>query len=336
MLTKPEIENLFSAVPDASRSAVLRTRMNEQLLSDLAKYTTIAAKVFPVAAERVEAILPVVDPTAKLSPLLYVIHHDVRNGLQNQNAPAVGSALSRLIGAIEKGSGSAPSRLTAGNIVGDALDGSLIETIVRELPADGDGQLAQVLPARSAEYRRARRWFEEGLTVMQDVDPELFGELGQYGAELRLFTGTHARGVTSVKAFGQILLRVPDESEYEQGPLYFLDHITHETSHLALHSMMNVDRLISNGFTSVHDAPIRKDKRPLYGIYHATFVLSRIVRVLARVAKQVPSERCDRLRDIQLERFRKGHATVMGNAELTVAGRAVMDSCARLVEDAIG
>ncbi len=58
--------------------------------------------------------------------------------------------------------------------------------------------------------------------------------------------------------------------------MYFLDHITHETSHLVLHTLMNVDPLITNGHAQRFDAPIRPDPRPLYGIYHATFVLSRI------------------------------------------------------------
>lgn len=132
---------------------------------------------------------------------------------------------------------------------------------------------------------------------------------------------------------GKILLRVPDPGlEVEEPITYFLDHITHETSHGVLHAIMTTDPLILNGFTGRFSAPIRFDPRPLYGIYHATFVLSRIARVLNSWAGHVNRPLVDEWRDLAVTRFYKGHRTISEHGELTPAGQAVLDSCKTMVD----
>lgn len=118
--------------------------------------------------------------------------------------------------------------------------------------------------------------------------------------------------------------------------MYFLDHVTHETSHLVLHTLMNIDPLITNGHAERFDAPIRPDPRPLYGIYHATFVLSRITRVLARLARRDPRPPILASRDRQHARFCKGAATITSHADLTPLGKQVLDSCRELVHREMG
>ncbi|MGH3904507.1 MAG: aKG-HExxH-type peptide beta-hydroxylase [Pseudonocardiaceae bacterium] len=106
--------------------------------------------------------------------------------------------------------------------------------------------------------------------LLAELDPELHAEFETVVGALRLFRGRAARGITSVRCFGLVFLRLPDPGpEAEESLMYFLDHITHETSHLVLHTLMNVDPLITNGHAQRFDAPIRPDPRPLYGIYHA-------------------------------------------------------------------
>ena len=97
---------------------------------------------------------------------------------------------------------------------------------------------------------------------MHRVDPDLYSEFQAIICGLRTFKGRGARGITSPRCFGLILLRTPTlDFENDDPVLYFLDHITHETSHLVLHGIMNRDRLIENGFTGRFKAPMSDGAR---------------------------------------------------------------------------
>ncbi|MFE1316083.1 aKG-HExxH-type peptide beta-hydroxylase [Kitasatospora phosalacinea] len=330
-----EASDYFSAAPDPEKALERRTRMHRQLVKDLGTYVRVASKVYPGAAANARTALSALDPAQRLAPLLYTIHYDLKNGLVAQDAGAVCEGLNALAFAVEAGR-HVDRGFAVERIRGDAVDTAIMDLVINgDGPRDEFGRPAEMTGPDAASMAQALAWAEECLPILAEVDPPLFGEFETFVSRLRLFAGTGVRGVTSVRTFGLISLRVPDREEAAQGPLYFLDHVTHETSHLSLHSLMNVDPLIENAWEKRFAAPIRPDARPLYGIYHATFVLSRITRVFARAAASLGGAEAVRLRDVQHDRFWKGYRTVSEHAELTPAGRQVLASCRATVEEAM-
>jgi HEXXH motif-containing protein len=69
-------------------------------------------------------------------------------------------------------------------------------------------------------------------------------------------------------------------------------------------------------------APLRPDPRPMMGIFHATFVLSRVVRVFRRLAAHDPKRFAASV-PYFIDRFTAGHETVVKHARLSDLGHRV-------------
>ena len=86
------------------------------------------------------------------------------------------------------------------------------------------------------------------------------------------------------------------------------------------------DPLVLNTNEERYPAPIRRDLRPMYGIFHATFVLARMLRVFTRLCKSGQELRYrDRTQLVRLQ-FEKGLGVVKEHGKLTARGEAIRDT----------
>lgn len=281
-------DSMFDARPDGGRMPALRTAVNYNLRRDLLDQAEIAAKVLPDTAGRVRPLIEDLDVTRRVDPMVFTCHHQLATGLRSQDVARVATALGALCRLMEGCPYS--DTFSVRSVIWDAVDAELLAFLCGpEGPRSAKGEYPEVWTPHHDDLKRGATWADQSLLLLAELDPQLQAEFDALVGCLRLFRGRAARGMTSVRCFGLMLLRMPDPGPEAGEPLmYFLDHVTHETSHLVLHTLMNVDPLITNGHAERFDAPIRPDPRPLYGIYHATFVLSRITRVLARLAGRDP------------------------------------------------
>lgn len=161
------------------------------------------------------------------------------------------------------------------------------------------------------------------LELVASVAPAIEHEIRTYISRVALFEGIVVTGISSIMTFGTIYLRLPRPPEH---PLpFFVEHLTHEAAHHHLHALMGFDRLVANPMSDLARAPIRKDQRPIYGIFHATFVLSRMVRVLSALEAKDPllfGPWADKAR----RQFLDGRSTLKEKAILTPMGQRVADS----------
>jgi hypothetical protein len=322
----------FDAAPNGAQAAHLRFQLNCNLLRDLSHQIELAAKVLPGTARRASEGLNELDPRRRISPEVFTCHHQIGGGIRRQDPGRVASGLGALTGLFD----STPyvEEFSVGPLLHDRTEAVIQEFLCGpEGPRSPRGEFPEMWRPSGDEIALGREWVCRSLRTLGDLDPDLVAEFDDLAAELRLFRGRAARGVTSTRSFGLILLRLPDPgAEADEPVLYFLDHATHETSHMVLHTLMNIEPLVLDGYEERYSAPIRPDRRPLYGIYHATFVLSRITRVLARLAAREPRPPVLSALRLQRDRFYQGVATLAAHATLTDTGRKVLDSCERLVE----
>ncbi len=322
----------FDAAPSGAQTEFLRYRVNQNLVLDLSRQIEVAEKVLPGTARRAGVRLNELDSTRRINPEIFTCHFQIADGIRRQDAGRVASGLGALTGLIN----SAPyaEHFSVGPLRHDRTEAEIFDFLCGpEGPRSPRGEFPEMWVPHNNDVAAGQKWVNESLLVLDDLDNDLATEFGELTAELRLFRGRAARGITSVRSFGLILLRLPDLGQESAEPLlYFLDYIAHETSHMVLHTLMNIEPLVIDGYDMRYSAPIRPDHRPLYGIYHATFVLSRITRVLARLAAREPRPPVLSALRIQHERFGKGIATLAAHATLTETGRKVLESCERLVE----
>jgi HEXXH motif-containing protein len=55
----------------------------------------------------------------------------------------------------------------------------------------------------------------------------------------------------------------------------YLRTIVHEAAHLLLFGLARNEPLVNDGPARCHDSPLRRDPRPMDGLFHAAFVLAR-------------------------------------------------------------
>ncbi|OIJ85371.1 hypothetical protein BIV25_44170 [Streptomyces sp. MUSC 14] len=331
-----EADTLFQARPEAARVQTLRHHVNDALVRDLGRYIAAAATRLPRTAAAASRTVRHIAPGRRFNPHLFTLHWTLQRALRAQNPGGVLTALGRLARIGDTQDCYRPV-LTVDTVFWDATDAEASAFLLsKDGPRSRFQEVVDITPVSATELADGRRHIDEALAVLCELDPAMHAEFGELVATVRLFnraaiTGSTTTGISSLRYWGQMYLRYPDAAEKDDWTAFLLEHLVHEASHILLHAIMGRDPLLTNGFTARHQAPIRSDRRPLYGIYHAMFVLSRVHRVLSRYADAVATPTARMARDLALERFRKGYGTVMEHADLTAAGRAVADSCKEIV-----
>ena len=260
----------------------------------------------------------------------------LQGALRTQQPGGVLTALGRLARTGDAGDCYRPA-FTVDTVCWDLADAEASAFLLgKDGPRSRHGEVVEIAEVPAAGLTEGRRRIDEALTALYELDPAMHAEFSELVARVRLFhrpamTGSTTTGISSLRYWGQMYLRYPDADEQDDWTAFLLEHLVHEASHILLHAIMSRDPLLTNGFTARHQAPIRSDHRPLYGIYHAMFVLSRVHRVLARYSDAVATPTARAARDLALQRFHMGYGTVMEHADLTVAGHAVAASCKEIV-----
>ncbi len=330
MLTTSANE-LYSAVPSEARAVELRQNLNQVLIGDLENYLFAARKLYPSMVDAALGEIATLDLNRRINPSYYVQLWRLTYGQKARDFGLVGSAIGQLASVPDGDKHFDVFR--SGNLQWDALDSEIYAFLAGpDGPRSKQGNLPEIQALSEAELERGEDWLAASIHQMRSLDPQLAIEFDAFVSQVRLFKGHTARGITSPRCWGAILLRVPDPGlERDEPIMYFLDHVTHETSHILLHAIMATDPLITNGYDGRFSAPIRWDPRPLYGIFHAMFVLSRISRMLHRYALAENRPSLFEARDTAIARFWNGYDTISQNAKLTAAGVQVRESCADMV-----
>src|SRR6185437_8666871 len=83
-------------------------------------------------------------------------------------------------------------------------------------------------------------------------------------------------GASSFMLWGAIILN----ADRGDGPIGMAQMLAHESAHNLLFGFSADEALVENGPDELFSSPLRKDPRPMDGIYHATFVTARMYRVV--------------------------------------------------------
>lgn len=74
----------------------------------------------------------------------------------------------------------------------------------------------------------------------------------------------------------------------------YVENLIHELSHIDLFIRQLIDPIVEKN--TLLDSPFRKNKRPTIGVFHAAFVLSRVVEILAILSNERHENALTRLR----------------------------------------
>lgn len=208
------------------------------------------------------------------------------------------------------------------------------ETSNRASEVEGDGS-AYMVPINDRRLSKESEIIYQVLSFIKNSKcNELSYELYHYLSHIILFDGKGITGGSSTRNVGAIYIRVPlqkkekESSKLESLPdfIYYLEQIIHETAHLHLDMLMEFDGLILNDVEETYESPIRIDLRPMRGVFHATYVLARLLYVFNTIKFhdiEFDEIRINRLKVI-FELLGVGINSIKRDAKLSFYGKKIL------------
>jgi HEXXH motif-containing protein len=145
----------------------------------------------------------------------------------------------------------------------------------------------------------------------------------------------HFDGGSSYQLWGALFLNVVRH----KSRIDVIDSIAHESAHSRLFGLCTEEAPVTNPDEEVHPSPLRREKRPMDGVYHATFVSARMHWAMTRLLDSgllTEAERrlASEARDADRRNFESGYQTVAAHGRLTRTGQIAIDAARAYISEA--
>jgi hypothetical protein len=326
-LLDKSLEYLSEALPIDGRALFLRTSFNQSLLESLnylleACDEVIPAPLFSKATEKLKSL----DPALKLSGFLSAAHVDFFNAVEQNNIQKVNNVVEKII--------IGDSQIKNEDVVYINIEDidKYYVPFVKDMFTNELTRDIKFFPLSSQESKKMEYSIQQGLKVLEKNFPDFFAEFQELVSEVLLLKAQGLVQGSSSDIFGMIYKSYMSPWEKITDVLEF---IIHEQSHLYVYSLNKDDPLVLNS-TDIYDSPIRKEKRPLMGIYHAEFILARVIYVLNKasalnVIPESEKEYCQEFLNKYKKYFFQGLDILNAHAQMTPLGKGLIDSAHKLV-----
>jgi len=222
--------------------------------------------------------------------------------------------------------------LCVDSIGADHWEATAIGEAVRAAKVDTNG-------AASAEALKGdvlavqRDFIRNSSDLLQRCHPEMYDEIRALVWTVKLFVGRVTQGLTDTRVFGEIYIRVP--RSHVDPVFYYAEHMVHEASHLYLNCLMAQDPIVLNQGSEMFPSPLRKDPRPMYAVFHATFVAARMALTFRKIFQNIGGNDCLKILAEVLDEAIRGVSTVKKLGQLTVMGWKLLVSIEKSIDDAL-
>lgn len=158
------------------------------------------------------------------------------------------------------------------------------------------------------------------LCLIRRVWPAMHEEVLDYVQRLVLVETDDIIGASDASSIGAIFVGAAEARD----PVKLAEELIHESSHNVLNTVSFLELPCLNPPEERHGSPLRKDPRPLFGIFHQVFVLARLAHFYSLVLPLHPERRAQH-EDIKA-RLRGGVSVINTHARLTDKGARLMAS----------
>ncbi|STX52637.1 HEXXH motif domain [Legionella busanensis] len=273
------ILNKLSAVPEIGVAPILHTAYQDKFIHSLKEIIDYADKMLGNDYQSLLNRIAIIESQSPkfISPRLYSSYFKLLKAMQNDDVTLV----KQIISALKTEDYAWSMQEMQVNL---GLQESWEKQIFYEevCVAFGSDKLQASTPL-SSQLEQFQADVQEAIKLIIAADFKFATEIETLVSTLFLVESKVSVGATSPMFFGAIYLSLPKSHIENSTMLFLIEHLVHETSHLFLNTILAYDPLILNEPTELFCSPIRTDLRPLLGIYHATFVLSRVIRIFKQI-----------------------------------------------------
>lgn len=183
---------------------------------------------------------------------------------------------------------------------------------------------------------------EKALTIIAGIEPSIMAEVQGMVSKIVIATGNHSSphvrpfaGVSSAMVFGALFMN----AEHYRTTFSQVEFIVHEITHTMLFAVSAEKPLVLNPLSENYPSPLRKDARPMDGIYHATLVCGRIAWFMGQwLSSNKYQNEFDRVQIKNLsqqshENFLKGVAVINEYGMLSELGEALLLQAESMLKD---
>jgi hypothetical protein len=190
----------------------------------------------------------------------------------------------------------------------------------------------EFLPPSPEDLAAFKCQFASVMELLHQAAPELVAELKVLISELVLVVGpkdakVHFDGGSSYQLWGALFLNAVRHTTR----IDVIDSLAHESAHSRLFGLCTEEAPVRNADDELHPSPLRREQRPMDGVYHATFVSARMHWAMSRLIASglLTGEELAlaiKARADDKRNFEKGYDTVAAHAQLTHTGRIALDA----------
>jgi HEXXH motif-containing protein len=181
-------------------------------------------------------------------------------------------------------------------------------------------------------WLQSKAHFERAFELLRAVDPTVYEEIEAFWS--RVYVGvpnadSHQMrfgGVSSLILWGGTFVN----AEHYDTALKAADFLVHEVTHFLLFALASDAPLVLNPPNQFFPSPLRKDPRPMDGIFHATLVCARVAEFYALIREANTAVDLDdgfllQLADANVEKFWRGRATIKEFGLISPLGQDLLE-----------
>lgn len=206
---------------------------------------------------------------------------------------------------------------------------------------DTDPSLSfQFLPPPAAAADDFTSRLHSGMKLIRQAIPELAAEQDAIISEIILAVGDDNAdyafdGGSSYMLWGALFLNATSHTS----DIEMVEVLAHEAGHSLLFGLCTEEGLVENPDEERFSSPLRRDPRPMDGIYHATFVSARMHWAMARLLESgalSPDQQAEveRRRNASRRGFEEGYKVVIEHGRLTATGQRIMRAAREYMDTA--
>lgn len=321
--------NFLDARPCSQRAEYIREFLSQKLLESLEHLIDVCEEVIDHKPSLRDLTLQEL-----YCPIFFCINAEWLEAVQEKNIEKIQACSSLLITVL-----SIPKLPIFMNFNRFCFSQPLIDIFIKHSTMTFPKRESVYVKAAPTDcYFRSVEQIKKTLMIIQQIDQEIYGEMQKLIVNYVLLDSNRVEYGTSFNLFGMIFLRA---FENDHSLLYIIEMLVHETAHHCVFALSVIDSLVLNPPTQLFKAPFRKDPRPMMGIYHALFVLGRLIYAFSKLIKhtselQISSHDLEKkIKDFE-QRFKSSLELIQSQAQLTEMGSQLVMSTQSMVQQAIG